>query len=99
MRTDGLGEKRRNSTSGVLPIRSMRLRATGLRTPFPHIDGRAELPEQLVEPPGEPASSRFDSSFAVPLDECGSASAQARETQDIPGDVPRLVLDHPLAPL
>src|SRR5207253_7762236 len=96
-RTDGFGASRCNSTSGVFPIRSRRLPAVLLRTTFPDVDRGAGLSEQLIDTPDESTPGCRDGSVAVVLDEV--ASSQARELQEVLSRPPRLVLDHPLAPL
>ena len=53
------GDSRGSSTSGVSPTGRGGTSATReLRTPFPNVDGRAELPEHLVDAPEEPVRGR-----------------------------------------
>src|SRR4051812_4887716 len=99
MRTPGLGDSRVSSTSGVLPTSSRSEVATALRTPLPHVDGRAELPEQLVDPPQQPTFGRRERSRAVLRDQRVAVAVEPGDLEEVVGRAPRAVFDHPLAPL
>src|SRR2546423_7953759 len=64
-----------SSTSGVLPISPSSEGATTLGTALPHVDGRAELADQLVDPPQLAAAVRSDGGLTVGTHQLGLAPA------------------------
>src|SRR5690242_13242331 len=99
MRTLSFGVMCGSSTSGVLPTSSSRLGTVALGIALPQVDRRAELAEELVDPPELAAAPGLDVGGAEPRDELGLAAAQAREPEQRVARIPRAVLDGALAPL
>src|SRR6478752_7609516 len=89
---------RRSSTSGVLPIRSSSDGATTLGIAPPQVDGRAQLPEQLVDAPHAACRIGAHGRVAVTLGQLGGAAMQAREPEQVVLGIPAAFLDHALAP-
>src|SRR5438105_803725 len=96
MKSDG---SRSASSSGVPPISWRRLSAVALATALPHVDRRAELPEQLVDPPERAAGVGVDRGLSVGLHELLPPAPEPREPEQRVARVPGAILDHPLAPL
>src|SRR4030095_1179021 len=87
-----------NSTSGVLPTSSSRLCATTLRIAPPDVDRRAELSEELVDPPYVGCRVGVDVRVAVTITQLGFQAVQSRQAQQVVAGVPRPVLNHSFPP-
>src|SRR6202007_2262762 len=99
-RTDGFGERRRSSTSGVLPTSSSREEAVAeLRTALPDVDGAAELAEHEVDAPQEAVRGDVHRDFSEALHELGAPAVEACDREQRGRSVPVTILDHSLSPL